>query len=181
MILNRMTHRQADKTQILQVTSTDHVVGSETAIMTVLAYCDFECPYCRRAFAILQRLRGPLNDRLRYVFRHFPLTQKHPFAQEAAEIAEAAGAQGKFWPMHDFLFGYQDTLHRDDLYKYAAQIGLDADRMRQEVVGRVYATRVARDADSGRRLGVTGTPTFYLNDVRHTDEETLEHLLRRAA
>jgi len=179
-MLNRMTHREADDAHILQVTSADHVIGSDEAVMTAMAYCDFECPYCRRAAAVMHRLREPLHQRLRYVFRHFPLT-KHAFAQEAAEIAEAAGAQGKFWPMHDFLFEYQESRRPDDLYEYAAKIGLDAERMREEVADRVHAERVARDIESGRRLGVTGTPTFFLNDVRHTDEETLEQVLRRAA
>ncbi len=176
-----MADEKPDNDQNLAIQPVDHVVGPETAPMTVVAYCDFECPYCRRAFVMIQRLRVPLPDRLRYVFRHFPLTRKHPFAQQAAEIAEAAGAQGKFWPIHDFLFAYQDTLDLEDLYGYAAILGLDVDRLRDEVESRIYAPRVARDKDSGRRLGVTGTPTFFFNRQRHTDEETLEQVLRRAA
>jgi protein-disulfide isomerase len=176
-----MAGTNIDRDQILAIEPVDHVAGPDTAAVTVLTYCDFECPYCRRASLVIKRLRGPLQDRLRYVFRNFPLTAKHPFAQQAAEIAEAAGAQGKFWPMHDFLFDNQETLEIEDLYEYAAMIGLDATRLQNEVADRVYAARVARDRDSGMQLGVTGTPTFFVNRQRHTDEDTLEQALRRAA
>lgn len=176
-----MAPQNPDKQKILTVLPSDHVLGGETAVMTVVAYCDFECPYCRRAFDVIKRLQVPLKDRLRYVFRHFPLSQKHPFAQQAAELAEAAAAQGKFWPVHDFLFSHQDRLQPDDVYDYAAKVGLDVDRLKDEVARRVYAERVMRDKDGGIRLGVTGTPTLFINEERHTDEETLEHRLRRAA
>jgi protein-disulfide isomerase len=176
-----MAGTNIDRDQILAIEPVDHVAGPDTAAVTVLTYCDFECPYCRRASLVIKRLRGPLQDRLRYVFRHLPLTAKHPFAQQAAEIAEAAGTQGKFWPMHDFLFDNQETLEIEDLYEYAAMIGLDATRLQNEVADRVYAARVARDRDSGMQLGVTGTPTFFVNRQRHTDEDTLEQALRRAA
>lgn len=176
-----MADTNTDKDQILAIEPVDHVAGPETAPVTVVTYCDFQCPYCRRASVAIKRLRGPSQDRLRYVFRHFPLTGKHPFAQQAAEIAEAAGAQGKFWPMHDFLFDHQDTLEIEDLYRYAAMVGLDVARLQDEVANRVYAPRIARDTDAGMQLGVTGTPTFFLNRHRHTDEETLEQALRRAA
>jgi protein-disulfide isomerase len=176
-----MPRQDPEKQNILRIVPADHVLGGEAAVMTVVAYCDFECPYCRRAFDVIKRLQMPLKDRLRYVFRHFPLSQKHPFAQEAAELAEAAGAQGKFWPIHDFLFSHQDRLQPDDVLEYAAKVGLDADRLKHDVAARVYAERVTQDKNGGIRLGVMGTPTFFLNEVRHTDEETLEHLLRRAA
>jgi protein-disulfide isomerase len=175
-----MARTDTNKDKILEIQPDDHVIGPETAAMTVVSYCDFECLYCRRATAIIRRLREPLHDRLRYVFRHFPLTGKHPFAQQAAEIAEAAGAQGKFWPIHNFLFAYQDTLELEDLYGYAVKIGLDVDRLQAEVGGRVHARRVAQDQHSGMQLGVTGTPTFFFNR-QYADEETLQQALRRAA
>lgn len=159
----------------------DHVTGAESPSIRIVAYCDFECPYCARAHQVLFRLLSRYDDRLQFVFRHFPLVHKHPFAEQAAEFAEAAGAQGRFWPIHDFLFTYQETLDLEDLYAYAGKVGLDVDRIRREVAGRVHAARVQRDIESGRRAGVTGTPTFFLNDVRYTDEDEVARLVRRAA
>ena len=155
--------------------------GGAKAAMTVIAYCDFECPYCGRAYHVVTRLMGRFGDRLQFVFRHFPLRDKHPFAEAAAEFAEAAAAQGRFWPMHNFLFAYQDSRDAEDVFNFAAKIGLDVDRMRQEITDRVYADRVQRDVEGGRRLGVDGTPTFFLNNERYTDEDRIEHLIQRAA
>jgi protein-disulfide isomerase len=172
--------KAADR-RMLAVQPDDHVTGASNASMTVIAYCDFECPYCGRAYHVVTRLMGRFGDRLQFVFRHFPLTDKHPFAQEAAEFSEAAAAQGRFWPMHNFLFAYQDSRDTDDVYNFAAKIGLDVDRMRQEMADHVYADRVQRDVEGGRRLGVDGTPTFFLNNERYTDEDRIEHLIQRAA
>src|SRR5688572_30578910 len=96
----------ASETRTLSID--DHVAGPVTAAITLVSYCDFECPYCRRAYRVIKRLQASLNGQLRYIFRHFPLIHKHPFAQQAAEAAEAAGAQGQFWAMHDLLFENQD-------------------------------------------------------------------------
>jgi protein-disulfide isomerase len=157
----------------------DHVAGPETAAVILVAYCDFECPYCGRAYPIIKSLQARLRDRLRFVFRHFPLTHKHPLAQQAAEATEAADAQGQFWAMHDLLFENQDALEERDLYAYAESLDLDLARFDRELHDRVYAKRVDRDVRSGRRSGVTGTPTFFLNGFRHTDEETLDQLVLR--
>lgn len=167
--------------RLLAVQADDHVAGGEDAPVTILAYCDFECPYCARAQQVTSRLLSRHGDQLRYVFRHFPLVHKHPFAEQAAEFAEAAAAQGRFWAIHDFLFTYQETLDLGDLYTYAGKIGLDVGRLRDEVSHRVHAARVHRDLDSGRRLGVAGTPTFFLNERRYTDEDEVARLVRRAA
>ncbi len=147
------------------------------AAITLVAYCDFECPYCGRAYPIIKRLQARLPDRLRFVFRHFPLIHKHPLAQQAAEAAEAADAQGEFWGMHDLLFEHQDALEEGDLYAYAGVLGLDTGRFERELVSRVHEQRVDRDVVSGRRSGVSGTPTFFINGLRHTDEETLERVI----
>lgn len=154
-----------------------HVTGPGTAGITLVSYCDFECPYCGRAYPIIKRLQARLGDRLRFVFRHFPLIHKHPLAQQAAEASEAAEAQGQFWPMHDLLFEYQEALEEDDLYAYAESLDLDVARFERELVGRVHEQRVDRDVMSGRRSGVRGTPTFFINGLRHADEETLERVL----
>jgi formate-nitrite transporter family protein len=178
-----MRRANSAKAEILNIDPADHVAGAETAAVTVMAYCDFGCPFCGRAVAVIKRLRTTFGDRLRYVFRHFPLTDKQPFAQQAAELAEAAGAQGRFWPMHDFLFTYQEALQCEDLYAYAEQIGADVDRLKKDVARRLYADRVQRDKESGAQLGVTGTPTLFINHsrVRRMDEDALEQVLRRAA
>ena len=155
----------------------DHVAGAQTAAVTLIAYCDFECPYCGDAFPTIKGPQAELQDRLYYVFRHFPLNEKHPFAQQAAEAAEAAGVQGQFWAMHDLLFEHQEALGDEDLYAYAATLDLDMERFEEELRRGVHASRVARDVQSGRRNGVTGTPTFFVNGVRHADEERLERLV----
>ena len=161
----------------LLIQDDDHIAGPDTAAVTVVAYCDFECPYCGRAYPIIKRLQARLGDRLRIVFRHFPLIHKHPLAQQAAEAAESADAQGQFWAMHDLLFENQEALEKDDLYVYAESLDLDVGRFERELVDRVYKSRVDRDIRSGQQSGVTGTPTFFMNGFRHTDEETLERLV----
>jgi len=165
----------------LHIRDDDHVVGPDGALITVVGYCDFECPYCGRAYPIMKRLRSRFQDRLRFVFRHFPLIHKHPRAQQAAEAAEAADAQGDFWAMHDLLFEHQEALERNHLLAYAEYLGLDVGRFEQELAGRIHEERVNRDVRSGQRSGVTGTPTFFVNGDRHTDEETLERLVLRVS
>jgi protein-disulfide isomerase len=145
----------------------DHVQGPATAPVTVVEYGDYECPYCRAAVAIVQELQRLLGDQLRYVFRHFPLTGPHPHAQHAAEAAEAAGAQGRFSEMHAALFEHQEALEDDHLVQYAADLDLDAARIRRELGAHSYAGRVREDLESGLSSGVRGTPTFYLDEVRY--------------
>ncbi len=174
-----MTKSSIHATNTLHISKDDHVVGPDGAFITVVAYCDFECPYCGRAYPIIKRLRSRFQARLRFVFRHFPLVHKHPRAQQAAEAAEAADAQGRFWAMHDLLFEHQEDLEEEDLFAYAEALGLDAERFGRDVADRRFAMRVSRDVESGRRNGVAGTPTFFLNGSRHTDEETLEEVMLR--
>lgn len=163
----------------LPIQDDDHVTGPGTAGITLVAYCDFECPYCARAYPLIKRFQARLGDRLRFVFRHFPLTHKHPLAQQAAEATEAADAQGQFWAMHDLVFENQDALGKDDLCRYAEALHLDLARFEQELRDRMYAKRVERDVASGQRIGVKGTPTFFINGALHTDEDTLERLVLR--
>ncbi len=176
-----MSKPSVDADPMLPIQDDDHVAGPDTAAITLVAYCDFECPYCGRAYPIIKQLRARLIDRLRFIFRHFPLIHKHPLAHQAAEAAEAADAQGRFWDMHDLLFEHQEDLENRHLLAYAEYLALDVGRFEQELVGRVHEQRVNRDVRSGRRSGVTGTPTFFLNGDRHTDEETLERLVLRAS
>jgi protein-disulfide isomerase len=118
-----------------------------------------------------------MGDELRFAYRHFPLTQIHPHAQQAAEAAEAAAAQGRFWELHDLLFTHQDRLTLQDLLGYAAALGLDVPRYALELENHVHAPRVREDFLSGVRSGVNGTPTFFVNGVRHNGGYDLESLL----
>lgn len=174
-----MSHSPAQSSPALAVQDDDHITGPDTAAVTVVAYCDFECPYCGRTYPLIKRLQARLGDRLRFVFRHFPLTHKHPLAQQAAEATEVADAQGQFWAMHDLVFENQDALREDDLCRYAEALHLDMARFERELRDRMYAKRVERDVKSGQRIGVKGTPTFFINGSLHTDEDTLERLVLR--
>jgi protein-disulfide isomerase len=150
----------------------------------LVEYGDYECPYCGKAHPIVRRIQAKMGDRLRYVFRNFPLTEIHPHAAHAAAAAEAAGAQGKFWEMHHALFVHQHNLTEDDLRQYPANICLDADRLLREVREGTHEAHIREDFRSGIRSGVNGTPTFFINGERHDegwDEETLLAALKRRA
>jgi protein-disulfide isomerase len=145
----------------------DHVDGPSTAPVTLLEYGDYECPFCGAAYESIEQLRRILSDDVRFAYRHFPLTQIHPHAFAAAEAAEAAGAQGRFWEMHHMLFTHQDRLAPTDLNAYAREIGLDLGRFTRELSDQTYAAVVRGHFMSGVRSGVNGTPTFFVNGYRH--------------
>ncbi len=154
----------------------DHVRGPVDAPLTLVEYGDFECPFCGRATGSIEELQERFGDRLRYVFRHAPLTDAHVHAQLAAEAAEAAAAQGRFWEMHDRLFAHQGQLGSADLLGHAAAVGLDVARFARDLGAGRHARRVAHDVESAGASGVTGTPTFYVGGRRHTgptDADTL--------
>jgi protein-disulfide isomerase len=158
------------------VSEADHADGPETALVTLVEYGDFECPHCGRAHPIVKHVRKHFGQRLRFVFRNFPISTGHPHAQHAAEAAEAAGARGRFWAMHDRLFENQDALEDEDLAGYAGELGLDAAQVMEELGTGRYAPRVREHFMSGVRSGVNGTPTFLLNGVRYDaswDRDTL--------
>jgi protein-disulfide isomerase len=140
----------------------DHIDGPERAELELVMYGDFQCPYTTRATHIVRRVRDQLGPRLLFAFRHFPLRDVHPDAQRAAEAAEAAAAQGAFWQMYDRLFEARGVLGPDDLIAYAAELGLDADRVSAELDASSHAARVQRDLDSGEASGVQGTPGFFV-------------------
>jgi len=156
----------------------DHVQGPATAPVTLMEYGDFECPYCGMAYPVVKALRQRLGPRLRFAFRHFPLIEVHPHAEPAAEAAEAAGAQGKFWEMHDMLFENQQALEPEDLARYAAALDLDLERFLSELAMHVHAPRVREDLISGIRSGVNGTPTFFINGVHHEGPFDFDTMLR---
>lgn len=145
----------------------DHIRGSHHAAVTLVEYGDYECPYCGQAHPILQELMDQLGERVRLVFRNFPLAQMHPHAQRAAEAAEAAAAQGRFWEMHDTLYENQGALADEDLVAYAEEVGLNVEQFQVELAQGVYAARVREDFLGGVRSGVNGTPTFFVNGRRH--------------
>lgn len=147
------------------VNPTDHVLGHESARATVVEYGDFECPSCGQAYPAVKVLLRHFGDRVRFVFRHFPLIEVHPHAELAAEAAEIAGAQRRFWPMHDHLFENQLHLKAGNLRKYAQGAELDLERYDYEMRDHVYLQRVHEHIDGGKRSGVRATPTFYVNGV----------------
>lgn len=150
----------------LPITDHDHVQGAAAAPITLIEYGDFECPYSREAVKTVQVLQQEFGSHLRFVFRHFPLAEKHPHAIQAAEAAEAAAAQGAFWPMHALLFAHQWELEDSDLMDYAGQLGLDKTSFGEALKTHHYFERVRTDVGTGRRHGVTGTPTFFVNGLR---------------
>jgi Na+/H+ antiporter NhaA len=161
---------------------TDHIRGPEDAPVTLVEYGDLQCPFCGKAEPVVRKLLADFGD-VRYVWRHLPLNDVHPFAQISAEATEAAGAQGKFWELHDLLLTHQDALRPQDLIGYAGELGLDVERFTNELYRHVWAPRVADDVDSADLSGVSGTPTFFVNGRRHRgayDIETLSAAVKAA-
>jgi Na+/H+ antiporter NhaA len=155
----------------------DHIRGPEQAMVTLLEYGDLECPYCGQAETVIRELLNDIGE-LRYVWRHLPLNDVHPHAQMAAEAAEAAAAQGRFWEMHDSLLSHQDHLTLRDLLADAEAIGLDLDRFREDLKKRKGSARIAEDVESADMSGVSGTPTFFINGHRHQGAYDIDTLSR---
>jgi protein-disulfide isomerase len=160
----------------------DHWRGPEDAPVTLVEYGDFQCPYCGMAEPIVRELLADFGD-LRYVWRHLPLSDVHPNADMAAEASEAAAAQGKFWEMHDLLLDHQDELRFRELIAYAEELDLDLERFQGDLEDGTHAARIEEDVDSADLSGVSGTPTFFVNERRHDgayDIETLSAAVRAA-
>jgi protein-disulfide isomerase len=162
----------------------DHIQGPADAPVTLAEYGDYQCPYCGAAYPIIKDVQARMGESLRFVFRNFPITTSHPRAEQAAEAAEAAAHQGRFWEMHDLLYENQSRLGDADLRSYAEELELDVRTFDRELADHVHADRVREDFMSGVRSGVNGTPTFYVNGARHDGSyeiETLLAVLERAA
>jgi NhaA family Na+:H+ antiporter len=159
------------------VSERDHIRGTLDAPVVFLEYGDYQCPHCLQAHSIVGELQERIGDRISFVYRHFPIRSSHPRAQYAAEAAEAAGAQGKFWEMHDLLFKNQDALSDANLIEYAEQIGLDKEVFQRDLEGERFKDRVDEDFRSGERSGVNGTPTFYINGERYDGPWDIESLV----
>ena len=145
----------------------DHIQGPANAPVTLMEYGDYQCPFCGAAYPIVKQIQQRFGENLRFVFRNFPLAQIHAYAEVAAEAAEAAGAQNKFWEMHDYLYEHQAQLAPPQLIAAAERLGLDVERFTDDLSQHAYAERVREDFLSGVRAGVNGTPTFFINGVRH--------------
>ncbi len=175
--------RSDDEVAVLSmpVGSRDHAQGRPDASVTLVEYGDYECPHCGRAYPIVKEVQRRLGDGLRFIFRNFPLAEAHPHAEHAAESAEAAGHQGRFWEMHDMLFEHQNALSDSRLIAYAEAVGLDRHRVEREVASGTHRARVREDFVSGVRSGVNGTPTFFIDGMRYDgswDVDSLTEALR---
>ena len=180
-----MRDRRTSAALLTPDAATDHIRGPASAPVTIVEYGDYECPSCGQAHAAMRIMLDHFGDRLRLAFRHYPQVGIHPHAEMAAEAAEAAGAQGRFWPFHDMLFRHQDQLEETHLRQYAARVGLDLERYDYEMNDHVYLQRVQEHASGGEQLGIRAMPTFYVNGeltdvsfgMKHL-EDAIERALR---
>ncbi len=161
-----------------EVTEEDHVQGDADAACTLVEYGDYQCPHCGRAYPIVKQVQQHFKERLRFVFRNFPLVQVHSEAESAAEVAEFAGSKGKFWEMHDLLFENQEQLG-DELYaELSRKLRIDPEETREALDSEAFTNRVRSDFTGGVRSGVNGTPTFFINGRRHNGPFEFDNLVR---
>jgi protein-disulfide isomerase len=158
------------------VAASDHTLGEDDAPVTLVEYGDYQCPHCAHAHPIVKALRKRFGARLRFVFRHFPLSQIHPEAEAAAETAEFAAAHGRFWEMHDAIFENQDRLGLPLLAELAVDLGLSREDLAEALRSKQYAPAVREQFMGGVRSGVNGTPTFFINGQRYDGRVEFEHL-----
>src|SRR6516225_7275500 len=149
------------------VSERDHIEGRASARLTLVEFGDYQCPYCGAAYPVVKQLQRDLGGKLRFVFRNFPLTQSHPYALVAAEAAEAAALQGKFWEMHDFIYEHQEDLEPEVLPIWAKRVGLDLEEFGMAINRKEITQRIKEDRASGIRSGVNGTPCFFINNARY--------------
>jgi protein-disulfide isomerase len=159
------------------VDGTDHVRGPADAPVTIVEYGDFQCRFCGAAYPNLAEVLRQRTATVRLVYRHFPIANVHPYAESAAEVAEAAARRGKFWEMHDWLYEHQDQLDPVHLSLGVEQLGLPPEEVSAEIERQAYADRVRRDFVGGIRSGVNGTPTLFINEIRHEGGHDLPELL----
>jgi len=160
-----------------KVSGKDQVQGSSSAVIELVEYGDYQCPHCGRAYPIVKKIQQALGDRLKFVFRNFPLTNIHADAMNAAVAAEAAGIQGKFWEMHDLIYENQDQLSESYLFSYAQQLGLNVEQFQNDMVSEAVISKVEDDFESGMRSGVNGTPSFFINGEKYSNSWDYEPLL----
>src|SRR5271170_281372 len=163
---------------VLPVGPRDHSQGASSARIVLVEYGDYQCPYCGAAYPIVKQIQQELASQLQFVFRNFPITNSHPYAEWAAEIAEGAAVQGKFWELHDYLYENQGSLGDEAFFvRYEKKVGLDTTKLQREVSEHKHLPRVKEDFTSGVRSGVNGTPTFYINGVRYDGAPEFEPMV----
>ena len=160
----------------IPVSDKDHIEGAAGAAVTLVEYGDYQCPYCGAAYGIVKQVQQRFGDRMRLVFRNFPLTEMHPQAMPAAIVAEFAGAQGRFWQAHDALYEHQRQLGGELYLAIAHKLGLPEDGLRAAFESDDYVARIQAEMDGGIRSGVNGTPTFFINGVRFEPQRGFEEL-----
>ena len=160
----------------IAVTAEDHIQGDRAAECSLVEYGDYQCPYCGQAYPIVKKLQKHFGKRLSLVFRNFPLTQMHPWAESAAEVAEFAGANGKFWEMHDLLYENQANFSNALFVELSENLDLLPSQLQTAVAEGTYRTRVRADFSGGVRSGVNGTPTFFINGHRHNESFDFDSL-----
>jgi len=170
-----MEERQTTQLAV-PVTERDHIQGPPTAPVTVVEYGDYECPDCGEAYDAVKQLQNEFGDKVRFVFRNFPIPESHPHAEEAAEAAEAAAEQGKFWEMHDTLYEHQKDLDDEHLMAYARILSLTPEEFERDLEEHSQRVRVLEDLASGLESGVEGTPTFFINGTRYAGPYDLANL-----
>jgi protein-disulfide isomerase len=179
LIEKRMSEKDSGNIQLsLPVSeSRDHIQGPATAAVTLVEYGDYECPYCAQAYLIVKEVQERLGNKLRFVFRNYPLSKLRPHSYQSALAVETAAAQGKFWEMYDFLFKHGQSPTDDNLIQSAAKLGLQINKFDIEFRNRTYSRHVDEDIQSGEESGVTKTPTFFINGDRYDDSWDLDSLL----
>jgi protein-disulfide isomerase len=168
----------------IPVTARDHAQGPATAPVTLVMYGDYECSYCGRAYPIVKAVQKAMGDKLRFVFRNYPLTQSHPHALHAAEVAEAVALHGDFWAIHDALYEHQSALDDQHLLGYAKHLGLDHEKVAKDASSDTVIAQLRADIEGGDKSGVNGTPAFYINGTQHEgswDYEPLLHAIQSVA
>ncbi len=166
------------------VNEDDHIQGSKDVPVELVEYGDYECPHCGRAYPIIKNIQAKMGDKLKFVFRNFPLAESHPNAIAAAIATEAADLQGKFWEMHDLIYEHQRSLSVDSLLNYAQELELDMHRFSKDFSDKQSLAKVEEDFESGIRSGVNGTPSFFINGDKYEgdwSEETLLSVLMEKA
>lgn len=160
------------------IKSDDHIQGPENARIELIEYGDYQCPYCREAYFRIKEVQKQFGNDLRFAFRNFPITSMHQFSLHAALAAEAAGAQDKFWEMHDKLYENQEYLEDTFLLEYAGELGLDTDRFKKDFSDQRYYQKIKDDYESGIKMGINGTPGFFLNGRLYAGDWTGEEFIR---
>jgi protein-disulfide isomerase len=159
------------------VSNNDYIQGGKNAMITLVEYGDYQCPYCGQAYPIIKQIQKHYGSKLRFVFRNFPLTEVHPLAMPAAQTAEYAGAEGLFWEMHDRIYENQSNLNIELLFALTESLNLSQAKLKEALTNQIFDHKIQKDFIGGVKSGVNGTPTFYINNVRYSDPVEFQNLV----